>query len=247
MTRKGNVQRGKDALAKPPAAMKPAAPAAGGVVNVDNGGRTLRHADDAVATILARDAYVRERHYLLMRMITVLAIALVVSLALNVFVVMQPVKMRFFATDSDGKIKELVALDRPITTMAELNNWVTNSIAQAYTFSFANYRQELTAARANFTAAGWKGFEKALNDSGNLKAVIDNKYVTTAVPTGAPILLTQGLIEGRYAWKFQLPILVTYQSATQRTTQSLMVTAIVVRQPETEHPRGLGIASLIAE
>lgn len=220
---------------------------AGGGGGDGDGRAPMRHADEAVASMLARDAYTRERHLLMTRVIAGQAAAIVVALAAVFILATRPVEKHYFLTDNEGRIREIRALSEPVNTLPEVTTWVTNAITASYTFSFANYQQELSAARANFTPAGWGGFEKALKDSGNLKSVVENKYVATAVPTGAAILLTQGTIEGRFAYKFQVPILVTYQSAVQRTTQNLMVTAIVVRQPETDHPRGLGIASLIAE
>ncbi len=67
------------------------------------------------------------------------------------------------------------------------------------------------------------------------------------MPTSAPVLINQGLVQGRYAWKLSMPLLVTYQSSERTVPQNLMVEIVVVRQPETEHPRGLGIAQLIAQ
>jgi intracellular multiplication protein IcmL len=211
------------------------------------GGGGLRHVDEAVASVLAREAYTRERHVFLVRMIVAQAAVILALVATVWFLATRPPQNHYFLTDNEGKIKEITSLDRPVNTLPEVTNWLSSAVTQAYTFSFANYQAELSAARVSFTPNGWKGFEKALKDSGNLKAVIENKYVSTAVPTGAAILISQGIVDGRYAYKFQLPILVTYQSAVQRTTQNLMVTVIVVRQPETEAPRGLGIAQLIAE
>jgi intracellular multiplication protein IcmL len=86
-----------------------------------------------------------------------------------------------------------------------------------------------------------------LEESGNLRTVIDNKLVTTAVPRGAPIIIAEGQLGGNYAWKIQLPMLVTYQSASTRTTQDLLVSAIISRRSELEHPMGLGIAQIIAQ
>ena len=207
----------------------------------------LRQADEAVATILAREAYTRERHYLLVRVIMGLLLLAGLQGAANIYLATRPPQYHYFSTDRDGRITPLTPIDRPIASLSDLGTWVSNSVAQAYTFDFANYRSSLSAARVNFTQAGWAGFETALQESGVLQSVLERKYVTTAVPTSAPVLVTQGRIEGRYAWKFQIPILVTYQSSERTASQNLMVNVIVVRQPETEHPRGLGIAQLIAQ
>jgi intracellular multiplication protein IcmL len=206
-----------------------------------------RHVEDAVATSLVRDAYTRERHYFLMRLIIVMACLVVVSVVSNIYLATRPPVERYFATDTQGRIMPITPVDRPIGNNSELGVWITNSIAQAYTFSFANYRQELEAARLNFTPNGWTGFQEALKSSDTLNSVIENKYVLTAAPSGAPVLIDEGHVEGGvYAWKFQVPFVITYQSAIKATSQNLLITVVVVRQPETEQPRGLGIAQLIA-
>jgi intracellular multiplication protein IcmL len=235
-----DTRPGKPGLAQGARTQRPAAPGAGPASG-------LRHPDEAVATVLAREAYTRERHYLLIRVILGLLAALVVMSAALLFMATRPPQNHYFATDRDGRIMPLVPIDRPISSQTDLTNWVANSVAAAYTFDFANWRNELGAAQSNFTRAGWKGFQAALKDSGLLQTVMDSKYVTTAVPKSAPVLLDSGIIEGRYAWKLQMPLLVTFQSSEKTVSQDLMVNVIVVRQPETEQPRGLGIAQLIAQ
>lgn len=203
--------------------------------------------EDMVATKLLRETTTIQRHYLYARAVYVLSGLLAFSIAANLMLALREPDIRYFATDTTGKIKELVALDQPIQSINEILNWSTDAITKSYTFSFANYRQELQAARGNFTTTGWDGFQKALQESGNLKAVVENMFVTTAVPRGAPVIVGEGLLDGRYAWRIEVPILVTYQSANTRTTQDLLVKAVVVRRSELEHPRGLGIAQIIAE
>lgn len=207
----------------------------------------LRQADEAVATVLAREAYTRERHYFLVRVILCLVVALIVQSATMLYMATRPPVNHYFSTDRDGRIQPLTPLDRPISSLTDLTTWVANSVVQSYTFDFANWRPQLSAAQVNFTPAGWKGFRGALESSGLLQSVIDKKFVMTAAPLSVPILLDRGIINGRYAYKLQMPMMVTYQSSEHSTSQSLMVDIIVVRQPETEHPRGLGIAQLISQ
>jgi len=224
------------------AADSPRPPARGGA-----DGPVLRSADEAVATILAREAYTRERHYLLIRVIMGLLVVIFLQAGANIYMAARPPKNSYFATDRDGRIQPLTPIDRPISSLTDLTTWVANSVVQAYTFDFANWRTQMSAAQTNFTPAGWRGFENALKDSGLLATVLERHYVTTAVPTSAPVLINQGLVQGRYAWKLSMPLLVTYQSSERTVPQNLMVEIVVVRQPETEHPRGLGIAQLIAQ
>lgn len=207
----------------------------------------LRGQDEAVAAVLARNAYVRERHVFLSRLVVVLAAALALSVAANVVLALRAPENRYFLADAEGRIRDIVPLDRPVEALPVVSAWVAGAVSQSLTFSFANYRQEFAVARQHFTPQGWAEFERALTDSGLLRIVRENMYVTTAVPTSAPVLSQQGLMNGRYAWRFQIPMVVSYESAAQRMGQNMLVTVTVVRVPEVENPRGLGILQIVAQ
>lgn len=213
----------------------------------DQDGPRLRGHDEAVAAVLARNAYAREKTVFLMRLVVVMAGLLALSILMNVLLAMRQPENRYFLSDTEGRIREIVALDRPVESLPVISAWVANAVSQSLTFSFANYRQEFAAARQHFTPEGWAEFERALLDSGLLRIVRENMYVATAVPTSAPVLSQQGLMNGRYAWRFQIPMVVSYESAAQRMGQNLMVTVTVVRVPETDNPRGLGILQIVAQ
>jgi len=213
----------------------------------NSGDPPLRSEEEAIAAVLARNAYVREKHYFLMRLVLVLAGLLSLSVVGNVLLAMRAPENKYFLSDVEGKIREIVPLDRPVESLPVISAWVANAVSQSLTFSFANYRQEFANARQHFTPQGWAEFERALIDSGLLRIVRENMYVTTAVPSGAPVLSQQGLMGGRYAWRFQIPMVVSYESAAQRMGQNMMVTVTVIRVPETENPRGLGILQIVAQ
>lgn len=203
--------------------------------------------DDIIATKMLRDATLLERVYLGSRLNIILSAALIVALIACVSLALRKPDIKYFATSSSGTIMPLNALDDPVMSVNQVLTWSTNAITKAYTFSFANYRQELQSSRDLFTKEGWEGFQSALQESGNLKAVVDSKFVTTAAPRGAPVVVGEGYVNGRYAWQIEVPILVTYQSANKRQTQDLLVQAIIVRRSELEHPQGIGIAQIIAQ
>lgn len=207
----------------------------------------LQHGDHAVATALYSSIYLREKHYFLMRIIILGAIALIVSITANVFLSARDAKYVYFATDSEGRIKELTPLNRPIQSIKDVLEWTSNAVTRSYTFSFANYREEFSQSRSNFTTEGWNGFEKALKDSGNLESVLEKKMVVTAIPVSAPYVVAEGNFNGTYMWQIEFEIIVTYQTPSEKINQPLNVRATVIRQSETKHPKGLGIHSIIAE
>jgi len=205
------------------------------------------HAEAAAATALARDSLARDRYEFLLKSIYLLIAALGVSVVANVYLGTRPVEYRYFTTDPQGGIREIVALNRPVQGVEEVLNWTTQVVTKAYSMSFANYAQQLDDIRPNFTEAGWLGYEQALSRAGFLDTLLNNQYVTTAVPQKAPVIIAQGLVNGVYGWRLQVPLIVTFQSASAQSSQTVNVEVTVVRRPETENPKGLGIAQIVSQ
>lgn len=202
--------------------------------------------DVAAATALSRDALARDRYLFLLKTIYYISAALIVSIVVNIYLATRPVEFRYFTTTPTGVIREIEALNRPVQSATEVLSWTTSVITRAYSVSFANHEQQLADIRPNFTEPGWRGFEQALSRSGFVEKILSQQYVATAVPQSAPVVVAEGLVEGAYAWRLVLPILVTYQSASGQTSQTVNVQVTVVRRPETENPNGLGIAQIVA-
>lgn len=206
------------------------------------------HLDEAAATALTRDAYNRERYVFQLRIIYVLLGILVLSILVNMWLALRPQEIRYFATDSLGQIRELTTLDRPIQSKTEVVNWVGNALTEAFTFSFATYQEQFGVSRLNFTEAGWAGFQLALQNRKIIDDIIANKYVASAAIRSAPVVTQEGITDnGRWGWKIEVPIIVAYESASAHLTQEFIAEVVVVRRPEVENPRGLGIAQIIAK
>ena len=78
-----------------------------------------------------------------------------------------------------------------------------------------------------------------------MNAVIAKKLVVSSTATGAPVVLQQGLLNGVYAWRVQMPMVVTYQSASQVAQQNVMVTMLVTRISTLNSARGVGITQFV--
>lgn len=203
--------------------------------------------EDFMATRLLRDTAVREKVYRDRITMIIMGIALIASIFANVMLATRKPDIKYFATNANGGLLRMVALNQPISSRSDVLSWATSAITQAYTYDFANFRKQFQESSNLFTTSGWEGFLQALDESGNLKSVQTNKFVTTVVPKSAPVIVGTGYVEGRYAWKIEIPIIVTYQSATKRVSQNLLVQAVIVRRSELEHPKGLGIAQIVAQ
>jgi intracellular multiplication protein IcmL len=205
------------------------------------------HVDMAAGTELSRDGLARERHILLVKVTMALAVCLVVSVMLNLYLGSRPIRQNFFTTDPAGNIHQLEALNRPMQGSELVLNWTTQAVTKAYSLNFANYAQQLKDLEQYFNEAGWLGYQEALQRAGFVDNMLANQYVTTAVPRAAPVVLAQGNLNGRWAWRLQVPIVVTYKSASVSNSQDITVEVIVTQRAEAENPSGLGIAQILSQ
>jgi intracellular multiplication protein IcmL len=153
---------------------------------------------------------------------------------------------KYFATSADGRITPIYPLTAPMVSDSALLQWANQAAVAAYTYNFATYRKELQGASEYFTPEGWSNFETALQASRNLETVINKKLVVTAVATGAPVILDRGILDGHYSWKVQMPLLVTYESASTTIQQPILITMLVTRVSTLNVPKGIAIAQFVA-
>ncbi|HHM0577190.1 TPA: type IVB secretion system apparatus protein IcmL/DotI, partial [Legionella pneumophila] len=186
-------------------------------------------AEDALTVVALRNKFYKDSQR---KVILALLIAIVVNVVLAslvVYMITHPPAPKYFATSINGRITPLFPLDEPNQSDSAVLQWANQAAIAAFTYNFVNYRDELQASSGFFTAEGWDQFLGALEQSNNLDAVKAKKLVVSAVATRAPIILQKGVLNGRYSWRVQMPILVTYQSASEFTQQNNVVTMLITR------------------
>lgn len=160
------------------------------------------------------------------------------------YLVSNPPPPRYFATSPDGQIIPVRPLSEPVYGTADVLAWATNVSITAYSYDYVNYRSDLQALAGSFTSDGWGTFLAALEGSRMLDSVMSQKLVMTAVPTGAPLIKQQGLLNGRYSWKIAIPMLVklTGNIAMQQPVQ---VYLMIQRVSLVNNPKGIAVSSFI--
>lgn len=135
--------------------------------------------------------------------------------------------------------------DLAITQSAVLD-WANQLAIAGYTYDFAHYKEEFQSLSNYFTPDGWKQFYNALEKSNNLEVVIAKKLKVTAVVTKTPIILQQGILNGRYSWRVQTFLLATYQNDKEYTQQTLEVIILIARTSPIEGTNSLRVIQFIA-
>lgn len=202
-------------------------------------------AEDALELVRLRNNFYRDNYRRVVGALLVLLLVNFILVGVVFYQIYDRPSPQYFATSVDGRITPIFPLSEPMVPPSELLQWASRAAVAAYTYNFVDYREALQRVQNNFTPDGWKSFEEALIGSRILETVVAKKLVVSAVATAAPVILEQGVINGRYAWKIQMPLLVTYQSASEQTQQPVIVTEVVTRVPTFNLPRGIAVASFV--
>lgn len=202
-------------------------------------------AEDALTAVVLRNNFYRDGQRKMILVLLVSMIANFVLASMLVYLVTHPPAPKYFATSINGRITPLFPLNEPNQSDSAVLQWANQAAIAAFTYNFVNYRTELQASSGFFTADGWDQFLTALQQSNNLDAVKAKKLIVSAVATRAPIILQKGILNGNYAWRVQMPILVTYQSASEFSQQNNVVTMLITRVSTLNSPRGIGISQFV--
>jgi len=175
----------------------------------------------------------------------IMGIALVASIAMNAYSILTPTRPLYFASEN-GRVIPMVPLNEPMLRDSDILAFAVSAAMESYSFNYSNYQTAFQNASQNFTPEGWASFAQSLEQSRNLEAVINRKLIVTAAATQGATILERNVdpVSGRYYWIVQFPIVVTYESLSERKPQTGTAEVTVVRRDTAEHERGIGVASL---
>lgn len=200
-----------------------------------------------LGAVVVRNEFYRDGYRTMLRVVMMLVLIIAAQIAVMVYVVKtNRMEYRYFATTEDGRLIPMAPLNEPNLSAPALMSWVAQSSTEVMTFGFNDYRRRLQEASRNFTRRGWESFSSALQRARIIETVEANQQVVTATPTGAPVIQSEGIVQGRYQWVVQVPLALTYQSGARTRTDNLLVTLVIVRVPRLESPNGVGIEQWIA-
>lgn len=200
-----------------------------------------------LAHTVIRNEFYRDGYRLALRVSVVQSFIILGLIGAMFFVinVHQP-ENRYFATTEDGRLIPMVQLNQPNLSNPALMSWAAQATTEIMTFGFNDFRRRLQESSRFFTRRGWESFSGALKDARILESIEANSQVVTAAPSGAPILRSEGVVNGQYQWVVEVPMVLSYQSGARKRADYWLVTLVIVRVPRLESPNGVGIAQWIA-
>ena len=202
---------------------------------------------EVLASIAARNSFYRDSYRRVLVGLNLAILSFLILIIAIIYIINHPPQPKYFATYADGKLVPLIPLNMPNVSQAALLEWVNTAVISVNTYDFVNYRDQLQKASEYFTPEGWEAYLESLKASRNLNAVVEKKLVVSAFAKKAPSVVRSGSLDGVFTWTIQIPITVVYQSASQMSTQDLIVSLTVKRISTLTNPNGIGITNYIAD
>ena len=157
-----------------------------------------------------------------------------------------PVQPRYFFTDGKHAPRPVVALDSPIVDDTQLLEWTVQTILAPYNIDYYNYPTELNTASRRFTVHGWNTFADSFVKQGNFDEVKRARLLCHAQAVRAAVIHQTSYVQGALAYQVQMPIVQTCENVNQTSSNNLVITALVIRTSDDDHPDGLAIDQLVA-
>jgi intracellular multiplication protein IcmL len=201
--------------------------------------------DNELHTVELRDDYYRDSMRKVAMIIASLCVAMLLLGITSFYLYMNKPKPVTFAVGQEWRIVPDVGVDQPYLSTPEVTQWVTNALRSIFVFDFVHYNEQVQASTRYFTNDGWKVFLNQLNIYANYNKVQSDKLFINGIPSGAPIILNQGVLSGRYAWWVEMPIELHYLGNTKPSVALLKLQVLVVRVSTLNNLMGVGIDNIV--
>lgn len=205
---------------------------------------------DALVLAISRNAFYKRLHMLVLAAFSLNVMVIFVLISLLSYLLMNPVRPLYFATDEVSRLIQIVPVNMPNMSTEDVTAWTVKAVQDAYSYDYINYHQQLQNAEKYFTATGWTTYMKALMLSGNMRALTNRKQIALAQVIETPKVLKEAMLNGALTWLIEMPLLVIYTmppyDGSNQFSNALVVRVIVQRQKILEGDNGLGIVQLIA-
>ncbi len=153
--------------------------------------------------------------------------------------------------DPSGKVELAVPLDQRHRPNVEIARFAQQIIPTVLTYHSDRYEKEYMENIKNFSKVGAQEFVKFLKDRSIVDVLRVGRYNITGIVRDYPIIVNEGVVEGRYRWLIQSRILITYldnkvkkmsdAEADNMVTHEFILTMQLGRVSGVENPSGLMI------
>lgn len=203
--------------------------------------------EEALAVVELQDAFYRDSFGKLVLIIVSFCIAIVLLIALSIYLVLDKPPPLTFPVSDEWRVQAPVPLEEPYLATPDLLQWVNDTVQKLFVFDFNNYDDQLELLKTYFTADGWRIYLNQLNNYANYNNVQTNRLFVSMELQGAPIVLNQGLLSGRWGWWVQMPITIKYAGAVPVPSKVITLQILVIRVPTLNNLDGVAIDNIMVD
>lgn len=195
--------------------------------------------------VILRSEFYRDGFFkmLLALVMVILAIILLLVVAFGLFI--QRPDPVTFAVDNEWRVLPPVALDKPYLKTFDMLQWVSNTLPLAFTYDFVNYTSQQQSLTTHFTENGWKKYLEIINAYASNDTVSQAKLFVNSSAAGAPIVINDGVLGGRYIWWVQMPLKISYSNYQKGYERTITFQVLVVRVSTLDNLSGVAIENII--
>lgn len=167
-----------------------------------------------------------------------------------IFVLLHRPQPKYFAATNDLKVIPINALESPVLSDKNVEDWAERTVLATYSLDFVHWRTMLTDLQSAYTPMAYNQLIQALRDSGIIGMLKSDeaggRAIISTAPTGTPVLTRQYDANGHHVWVLSVPFIMQYQTSQGvQQPQHVMAEITVVSVPYTSNPAGIQIDSII--
>ncbi len=212
----------------------------------DEGTESVPSSKYDLSNVIGGLAWYRLQYEKVLKLVSILILTILVSVALNIILFLNHPAPIYYAATPDLRLAPLVPLSKPLLTEQGLLNWCAETVTQAISLDFLEWRSKLSKSRQHFAPKAFKSFLESLQRSGVLDMVKEKRLSVSASISQAPVITTSGIVKGVATWRIEFPLIVSYESSQGvESSQNLLASVLVRRANTAKTPRGVVIEQVI--
>lgn len=103
-----------------------------------------------------------------------------------------------------------VPIEKPHRSATAVGGWIAETLPLVLTAVGEDYKVELEKTAPFFDKPGWDAYMAFMQEKGMLDVLQSGKYNMRSFVENAPIKLNEGVLDGRYRWLFEVPVIVSF-------------------------------------
>lgn len=221
--------------------------------------KTPQQIDVELETAFSERKALRNSILMLLIVLSVLLVTLFVLVRANTAIF--PRHKVVYTTNAEAVCAFTPVAERGNVTGALVENYAADIARELHLLDYVNYRSTLSRVMdAHFTPAARADTTNAMLQSGLLRTVTQQGFVTRALPNDRPVIMDEGIsvqtlngvAQPTYTWVIRVPILIAYayrgenNAPTYRPEERDIYMTIIRTEPTAANPMGLLVSKLVS-